>query len=78
MNVIKANQDKRQRQIKSIKESITKAIYQGKELDWDTLVLSIRSQQNLSDRTAKDYLKLALFDLGIKKEELFTINKNGN
>ena len=53
-----------------IKGWIITAKEQNAPIDLKKLVLMIREKFELSDRTAKDFLNLALFSLNLSKEDL--------
>lgn len=62
MNIIGMRQEKRAREIAQIKVSIKKA---KKPYDKARIVLAAMSALNLSKRTAKEYVDVALYELGI-------------
>jgi len=56
-------QEKRASQIEQIKASIEKA----KERDFKKIVLVVMANLNLSRRTAREYVEVAFFKLGLEK-----------
>ena len=61
MNIIAMRQQKRAQQIAEIKASIKK----GKNRDFKQIVLVTMSALGISRRTAREYVEVAFFDLGI-------------
>ena len=70
MNIIEMRQEKRSREIRQIQASIEKAREKKKKIIYKDLVLATMSNLNLSKRTAQDYIEIALFRLGMEKDEL--------
>lgn len=60
-------QEVRARQIKQIEASI-KARKKGKEINKKMLILATMANLNLSRGTSRDYVEIALFNLGLANE----------
>ncbi len=58
-------QEKRAREISQIVASIVKAQEEGKETNFKEIVMATMSNLNLSNRTAREYVQVAFFRLGI-------------
>lgn len=67
MNIIAMRQEKRQQQINQIVASIKKARKEKQNITYEKIVLAARTNLNLSDRTAKEYVQNALYALGLDK-----------
>ena len=59
MNITRARQDERKQKIAQMVDSIK----QAKDPDYDKLIMLACSEWGISDRTAKEYLKIALFQI---------------
>ena len=70
MNIIAMRQEQRAIKISQIQESIRKTLSEGKIIKYLELVLMTKAKINLSDRTAKDYIQIALYNLGLTQEQL--------
>jgi len=70
MNIIRMRQEERANKISDLRNSIKKALDKKKTITCRDILLSARANLNISDRTAKEYLEVALFQLGLKKEDL--------
>ena len=66
MNIIQVRQQKRREQINVIIKSIKKS--KKKKQDFKEIVLLVMSNLNLSRRTAREYVEVAFFELGINNE----------
>ena len=66
MNIIAMRQEKRARQIAQIVKSIKKS----KTKDFKTIILAVMSHLNLSRRTAREYVEVAFFELGLDKDAI--------
>lgn len=62
MNIIAMRQEKRAGQIKEIKASMKKA----ENKDFKSIVLAVMSNLNLSRRTAREYVEVAFFEMGLE------------
>ena len=62
MNVIRARQEERTIKIKQIEGSIKKA----KKPDYNKLLMMCCSEWGMSKRVVKEYIEIAMFNLGIK------------
>ncbi len=62
MNIISMRQQVRARQINEIKNSIKKS----KNKDFKAVVLATMANLNLSRRTAREYVEIAFFKLGLE------------
>ena len=62
MNIIAMRQEKRARAIAQIRASIKK----GKNRDFKQIVLAAMSNLGISRRTAREYVEIAFFELGIE------------
>ena len=65
MNIIAHRQMIRTEKIEQIKKSIKKARTKG-EISYDDILLATMSNLNLSRRTAREYIDVALFALKLK------------
>ena len=65
MNIIKIRQEDRLRKIAQIEASIKKA----KKPDYDKLILLCCGEWGISERTAKEYLKQALFNIKSRRKK---------
>lgn len=63
-------QEKRTNQISEIRNSIKKALDMGKNLSFEDVTLATMSQLGLSMRTTQEYIKVALYQLNLKREDL--------
>ncbi len=63
MNIIGMRQEKRAREI----AQITASIKESKNKDFKTVVLATMANLNLARRTAREYVEVAFFKLGIQK-----------
>ena len=70
MNIIRVRQEERQIKIGSICETIKLSLDDGKVIDYKHFILATKVGLNLSEATTKDYVGRALFNLGIKPEDL--------
>ena len=64
MNIIQVRQQKRRDQINTIIASMKKS--KRKKYDFKRIVLLVMSKLNLSRRTAREYVEVAFFELGIE------------
>jgi len=64
VNAPRMHQEKRAIQVQQIMASIEKAM-KMKKVDFESIVLATMASLNLSRRTARDYVNMALFNLGI-------------
>ncbi len=64
MDIIRERQEKRRKQINEIKASIER----GETRDLRQIVLATSSALGISMRTAREYVLIALFELGIDAE----------
>lgn len=62
MNIIAIRQEKRAREIARIVKSVKKA----KTKDFKQIVLAVMLNLNLSRRTAREYVEVAFFQLGLR------------
>lgn len=65
MNIIRMRQIERQGHIKTICDSVETALLKGKTVVFDDVVMAAMANIGLSRRTARDYVKVAFFRLGI-------------
>ncbi len=70
MDIIRSRQQKRSTQISELTASIEKSLEENKEVNYKQLVLGAQSNLGISDRTAKQYIDVALFNLGLDVEDL--------
>ena len=68
-NVINQRQTDRHNKTLSIKTMIMKTLEEGRKVDYERLVMVVRTDLGLADRTAKEYIENALFGLNKTKEE---------
>lgn len=66
MNIIGVRQEKRKEIIGVMVNSIKKA----EKPDYEKLIMAVCSQYGLSERTAREYLKVAKFQIGNKDNQL--------
>lgn len=66
MNIIKMRQEKKAKQIGEIIASIEKAKEKGVEITFKKVVLATMANLNLSRRTAREYVEIAWFKLGLE------------
>lgn len=64
MNITRARQEERKMKIADMQNSIKKA----KDPDYNRLVMMACSEWGITYRTAKEYLKVALFNIGNEKD----------
>ncbi len=65
MNIIGMRQEKRAREINQVVASIAKAQEEGKEINFKDVVMATMANVGLSRRTAREYVEVAFFRLGI-------------
>ncbi len=70
MNIIAMRQEQRAIKISQIQESIKKTLSEGNMVNYKELVLSVKARINLSDRIAKDYIQIALYNLNLTEKHL--------
>ena len=73
MDIIAERQAIRRNKIDMIMKSITDAREQGKEINYKGIVYATMANLNLSDRTAKEYVNLALYQLNLDRKDLNAI-----
>lgn len=66
MNIIRARQEERRRKVSEILNTIQKAFSEGKSLDRKNLIFEICYNQAISQRTATEYLSIALSQVNHK------------
>jgi len=64
MNIIAVRQERRRKHIEQIKASIKN----GTNFNFKSVVLAAMSNLNISKRTAREYVEIAFFELGIDKD----------
>ena len=75
MNIIQMKQEKRTNQISEIRNSIKLGLEKNPQLDYKSIILSVQSNLCLSKRTSQEYIDVALFELGKRKDELWKPKK---
>lgn len=70
MNIIKLRQEERNNKIQGITNSIKLRLDEGKMISYDDLVIASMGNFHVARRTAMEYIEVAVFNLGIKKENL--------
>ena len=87
MDIIRSRQEIKNSKIDKIIESIRQAIYTDKKLEKEKIILAAMANLDLSRRTAREYLDIALYKSGIeidkvngnlKKEEQLDLNTKSN
>jgi hypothetical protein len=68
-------QEKRTNQISEIRNSIKKVLDEKIEISFEDITLATMSNLGLSLRTSQEYIKVALYQLGTKKEDLWKPKK---
>ena len=63
MNIIRARQDERKKKIGIMQESIKKS----ENPDYKKLIMCVCNEWGISERLAKEYLKIALFNIENEK-----------
>ena len=70
MDIIQNRKGKRICKINQIKNIIKAAKEKELKIDYHKLVIEIMSKLCVSNRTAQEYLQIALYELNINKEDL--------
>ena len=69
-NIIQIRQEQRESKIRSITDSLFKAMSEGRGVLYEEILSASMSNLHISRRTAAEYLEVALFRLKMRKEDL--------
>ena len=70
MDIIAARREERQNKITLLCESIKKNQFENKEINFKGVVMAAQLQLGVSKRTAQEYAELAIYSLGLDKNDL--------
>ena len=70
MNAPQMLRERRAREIAQIQSTLNKNLDEGKTINFQNFIIASCAGIGISERTVKEYLKIAMFNLGVKEENL--------